>query len=92
MKTIKITLEKEGAQATCIHVFRTDSSPIQTTWAGNKAAFQAPDGRVPAFWDVLDNLPETVAFQANLCGATFKIEDLGGEVQVWHSRIDFGQS
>jgi len=92
MKTIKITLEKEGAQATVTHVFRTDDFPIQTTWAGNKDAFQAPDGRVPSFRDGVDNLPETVAFQAKLCGASFKIEDLGGELQVWHSRIDFGQS
>ncbi|MEI6175942.1 MAG: hypothetical protein WCS43_03550 [Verrucomicrobiota bacterium] len=92
MKTIKITLEKEGAQATCTHVFRTDDWPMETTWAGNHGAFMMPSGRLIPCLDGIDNLPETVAFQANLCGATFKIEDLGGEVQVWHSRIDFGQS
>ncbi len=88
MKTIKITLEKEGAQATVTHVFHYDDFPLQTTWAGNKEAFQAPDGRVPAFRDGIENLPETVAFQANLCGATFKIEDLGGEAVRWMDHVD----
>lgn len=90
MKTIKITLKKEGAQATCTHVYRTDAFPIQTIWSGNHEAFMMPSGRLIPCLDGIDNLPETVAFQANLCGATFKIEDLGGDLQVWHSSLDLG--
>ena len=78
MKTIRITLIKEGAQATITHLYRFQQWPDQTTWAGNRDAFMV-DGRVPAFSDGLDNLERVVAFQANLCAASYKIEDLGGE-------------
>jgi len=34
---------------------------------------------MPSLMNGIDNLPDTVAFQAKLCGAEFTIEDLGGE-------------
>ena len=88
MKTIRITLTKEGAQATITHRYRNSDHPAQTTWAGNREAFKA-DGRVPSFTDGIDNLPRQVAHQAALCGATFTIEDLGGEAQEWRDNVIF---
>ena len=87
MKTIRITLVKEGAQATITHLFRTHDFPDQTTWQGNREAFTAPDGRVPAFTAGIYNLERVVTHQANLCGATFTIEDLGGEAIFAHDII-----
>ncbi len=78
MKTIRITLTKPDAQVTCTHLYRYQDWPIETTWSGNRQAFQLPSGRVPSLMNGLDNLEETVAFQANLCGAKYTIEDLGG--------------
>ena len=78
MKTIRITLTKQDAQATCTHRYRYQDWPIETLWSGNRAAFMV-DGRVPGFSGGLDNLERVVAYQANLCGAEYSIEDLGGE-------------
>lgn len=82
MKTIRITLVKEGAQATVTHGYRQTDWPNETTWAGNKDAF-AVHGRVPGFIDGIEKLERCVAHQAALCGAEFTIEDLGGEAATW---------
>jgi hypothetical protein len=88
MKTIRITLTKEGAQATCTHIYHFTCEPQKTTWAGNRNAFMV-DGRVPGFSDGIDKLERVVAFQAGLCNATYTIEDLGGEAQEWRDNIIF---
>ena len=83
MKTIRITLEKPGAQATCTHRYHFDDFPEDTTWAGNRAAFKSPEGGDMSFTDGVDNLERVVAHQAAICAATYKIEDLGGEAITW---------
>ena len=91
MKTIRITLVKEGAQATCTHRYHFKDWPIDTTWAGNREAFKA-DGRLLDFTDGTHNLEEQVRHQANLCGATYKIDDLGGEAATWIDDVIFPPS
>ena len=87
MKTIRITLVKEGAQATCTHRYHFDDFPEETTWAGNRAAFKSPQGLDMSFTASIDNLERNVAHQAALCGATYKIEDLGGESVMWLDNV-----
>lgn len=82
MKTLRITLVKQGAQATVTHRYRQTDWPYETTWAGNKDAF-AINGHVPGFMDGIEKLERTVAHQAALCSAEFTIEDLGGEAASW---------
>lgn len=89
MKTIKITLEKEGAQATCTHLYRETSHPEETTWAGNRAAFPGTTGEPISCFASLERLERVVSFQAKLCGATYKIEDLGGEATRWMDEVEF---
>ena len=86
MKTIRITLTKDGAQATITHRYRVHSEPYDTTWAGNRDAFKA-DGRVPHFSDGILTLERVVAHQAALCGASYTIEDLGGEYVLSHDTL-----
>lgn len=88
MKTIRITLEKPGAKAILHHVYRSDAGPAESRWSGDKAAFTSPRGRVPFFADGLDNLEATVAYQAALCGATYRIDDLGGETVRWIDTVE----
>jgi hypothetical protein len=88
MKTIRITLTKDGAQATITHRYHFTHHPVETTWAGNRDAFKA-DGRVPAFTDGIEKLERCVAHQAALCGAQFTIEDLGGDALEWRDNIIF---
>lgn len=88
MKTIRITLRKPGAKAVLEHVFRTDRSPMESQWRGDKKAFAAPDGKVPDFSATLDRLERVVAHQAALCGAQYEIEDLGGEVKFWMDIVE----
>jgi hypothetical protein len=78
MKTIRITLSKEGARATCTHLYRNADWPDETIWCGDRKAFTTPDGTQPNFRDGLHQLEDTVAFQAGLCGTTHTIEDQGG--------------
>jgi hypothetical protein len=86
MKTIRITLVKEGAQATCTHRYHFDDFPEDTTWAGNREAFKA-NGRLLDFTDGILNLEEQVRHQSALCAATYKIEDLGGEALMWLDNV-----
>jgi hypothetical protein len=88
MKTIRITLEKPGAKAVLHHVYRTDDFPQESRWTGDKQAFTAPSGRVPGFADGLDNLEATVAYQAALCGASYRIDDLGGGTVRWIDTVE----
>ena len=79
MKTIRITLVKEGAQAACTQQYRVTEWPSDISWAGNREAFRFPDGTVIEHFGGLDNLQRVAEHFARLCGATFTIEDLGGE-------------
>lgn len=87
MKTIRITLTKEGAQATITHRYRVHYEPDETTWQGNREAFKTPEGWQVTCFDSIYNLERQVAHQANLCGATFTIEDLGGEFIFSHDIV-----
>jgi hypothetical protein len=89
MKTIRITLVKEGARATCTHLYRNADWPDETTWCGDRKAFTTPDGTLPNFRDGLHQLEDTVAFQASLCGAAHTIEDLGGLAHGWGDEVVF---
>ena len=89
MKTIRITLVKEGVRATCTHLYRNADWPDETTWCGDRKAFTTPDGTQPNFRDGLHQLEDTVAFQAGLCGAAHTIEDLGGLAQAWSDETAF---
>ena len=88
MKTIRITLEKPGAKAILHHVYREPGFPAESRWTGDKEAFKSPSGRVPFFTDGLHKLEATVAHQAKLCGATYRIDDLGGEAQRWEDHLE----
>lgn len=95
MKTIRIKLTKDAATVTCTHVFMETSFPSTTEWSGDRDPFRGPSGRLLSLTDGIDNLENTVAFQANLCGATYTIEDLGGEAYQWKDTVlppsqDFG--
>lgn len=81
MKTIKVTLTKEGAQATCTLEYVYTDIPREGKWAGNHKAFRLSDGLLMDLSCSLERLPRVVEFQAHQCGATFQIEDLGGEAK-----------
>lgn len=83
MKTIRITLTKDGAQATCTQLFKVTHWPAEISWAGNHEAFVFPDGSIIEHFGGLDNLQPVVEHFSRLCGATFTIEDLGGEAIIW---------
>jgi len=82
MKTIRITLEKDGAIATCTHIYRFTDAPEKTEWTGDRKPFSSVNGPLD-FEDGINNLERNVAHQAAICGATYKIEDLGGEAERW---------
>jgi len=39
----------------------------------------------------LESIGDTAAHQAGLCGATFEIEDLGGEATEWRDEVLFAE-
>lgn len=79
MKTIRVTYSKPGAKAVCLMRYRTTDSPLEIEWSGSRNAFEVAPGVPvnPSF--PLFNLERVVAHQANLSGANYTIEDLGGE-------------
>lgn len=79
MKTIRITLTKEGAQAACTQQMKVTHWPADVSWAGNREAFRFPDGSLIDHFGGLDHLQTVAEHFAALCGAEFTIEDLGGE-------------
>jgi hypothetical protein len=83
MKTIRITLSKDGAQAACTMEYQLDHQPLHTTWSGNRDAFKLAGGQLPDFGFPIDSLPRVIAHQAAQSGATFTLEDLGGEAASW---------
>ena len=87
MKTIRITLTKEGAQATCTMRYRVHYSPDETTWSGNRDAFKLHGAQLPDFEFSIYSLPRVIAHQAAQSGATFTIEDLGGEFIFSHDIV-----
>ena len=89
MKTIRITVEKEGAQAVCINRYHWDDHPETSEWTGNRKAFMLTCGEPVDFAFSLYDLPEDCAFQCAQCGATFQIEDLGGETEMWMDNVIF---
>jgi hypothetical protein len=78
MKTIRITLGKDGAQAVCTNRYHFDHAPESSAWTGNLR-----DGRPLDLTFSLFKLDRVCAFQCAQCGATYKIEDLGGEAITW---------
>lgn len=87
MKKIKITLTKGNTTASCIHSYRRTDWPDHTEWKGDREPF-ARNGRLLDFSHGTEKLEETVAHQAALCGATFEMEDLGGEAMVWTDQVE----
>ena len=83
MKTIRITLTKEGAQAACTLQYKLDHETADASWSGNVEAFKLRDGQLPDFDFPMHSLPRVIAHQAAQSGATFTIEDLGGEAAIW---------
>jgi hypothetical protein len=84
MKTIRITLTKDGAQAVCTLQYKVESGPLSITWLGNREAFKLTRGGLPDFTAFpIDSLPNVVAHQASQSAATFTIEDLDGEARTW---------
>jgi len=83
MKTIRITFAKEGAQAAWLMKYSVTHWPAHTEWSGTRQAFTMPDGFLIDHFGGLDHLERVVAHYASLCGATFTIEDLGGEARLW---------
>ena len=79
MKTLRITLTKPGATAICINTWHFDDFTLSSTWTGDRDAFRLSRGSLPDLRMSLDWIADTVAFQAAQSGATFTIEDLGGE-------------
>lgn len=88
MKTFRVTLTKDGAQAACTLQYKL-AHEADAYWSGNVAAFKLTDGQLPDFDFPIDSLPRVVAHQASQSGATFTIEDLGGEAVEWRDNIIF---
>jgi hypothetical protein len=87
MKTIRITLRKGEAKATCIHHYRRNDSPEKSEWSGDRAAFRYEDRHLH-FSGTLAALERNVAHQAALVGAQYEIEDLGGETKTWFDIVE----
>jgi len=88
MKTIRITLRKEGATATCLLRYRNTDWPAEVKWSGDHQSFVMPSGRLVPCLDTLESIGATASHQAALCGATFEIEDLGGEARTSTDRVE----
>jgi len=91
MKILKITFRKEGHVTSCIIRYRTTDWPADIKWSGDHRAFVMPSGRLLPCIDTLESIGDTAAHQAGLCGATFEIEDLGGEATEWRDEVLFAE-
>ena len=87
MKTIRVTLTKPGATATCLLTYRETDFPQTAQWSGNRKAFELATGVLADPGGGLENLERVVAHQAALCGAEYLIEDLGGEAAFWTDEV-----
>ncbi len=87
MKTLRITLTKPGAQASCLLSYRITDYPESSAWSGNRNAFELAPGIPADPGGSLENLPRVVAHQAALAGATYTLTDLGGEAATWTDEI-----
>ncbi|MEI6676463.1 MAG: hypothetical protein WCO57_14935 [Verrucomicrobiota bacterium] len=87
MKTIRITLIKEGEMAVCTNNYYFTESTRSSVWTGNRKAFALINGSLPNLSCPLDQLHEVAAFQAAQSGASFTIEDLGGEAMMWTDEV-----
>jgi hypothetical protein len=87
MKQIRITLRKGDAVAVCTHMYRTTDGPMESRWSGDREMFRLPHGSLPGCHASLERLERVVAYQARLAGATYAIEDLGGEAERWWDEV-----
>jgi hypothetical protein len=88
MKTIRITLVKDGAQAVCTNKYHFKNDPESSDWTGNHQAFTLRDGRPLDLSFSIDALDKVCAFQCAQCAATYTIEDLGGEAVFWTDHVE----
>lgn len=87
MKTIRVILTKDDAEAVVTFQYRNTDWPVNIQWTGNRKAFRLADRCLVDCLSSLYSLEETVDFQAKQCGAAFRIEDLGGEVAMEWDRV-----
>jgi hypothetical protein len=88
MKTIRITLRRDGNTLVCTQEYRFTMSAEAVKWQGDREAFRSADGLLPDFkWLSLEWLEKGVAHQAGRRGATHEIEDLGGEARMWADNV-----
>ena len=92
MKTLRITFTKDLARAVCLIRYRETSWPEDSAWEGDRKAFRLGNGSMIHPKASLELLEETVAHQARQCGASFEIEDLGGEVVRWTDEVIWNES
>ena len=83
MKKIRITLTKDGAQASCLLEYQSYDHPANVSWSGNVDAFPLRSGQRPDFGFPIDSLPGIIAHQAAQSGAQWVLTDLGGEAVIW---------
>jgi len=76
MKTMRVTISGDGIHAVCTLKYRHTDSPAEAVWSGDRRAFSYK-GMMIDFAFPLSSLESAVSHQAALCGATYKIEDLG---------------
>ena len=86
-QTIKVTLTKEGAQATCTLSYLYTRGPVNETWSGNHKAFKLSQGQQVSFVFLLEKVEEAVKHVSDKFGWTFHIEDLGGEAKQWTDEV-----
>jgi len=89
MKTIRVTIRKDGKQASCRLEYILTRSPAKQTWSGDRGEFRCHVGLLPNFGFPMEWLEEGVRHQAERRGATFEIEDLGGEATEWRDEVLF---
>jgi len=86
MKTMRVTISGDGIRAVCTLQYRFTTSP-ESGWTGDRRSV-VYEGMMPDFSFPLEHLESVVSHQAGLFGFTYRIEDLGGEAQIWIDRVD----
>lgn len=87
MKTLRITFTKDHARAVCLIRYRETTWPEGSNWEGDRKAFRLCDGSMIDPRASLELLEEIVDHQARQCGASFEIEDLGGDAARWTDEV-----
>ena len=89
MKTLKVTLSKDGAQATCTLKYQSTDWPEEEAWLGNHKAFKISQGIMLSLANPLEDLEPSVKHISAKFGWTYHIEDLGGEAKMWTDNVIF---